>query len=502
MTASYGLPLQIIDNNNVYNIERIYNDTNCNTKIIRHRDTMLSLNNVLGCINMKKRSMEEIKLIIIKMKNSGYFFNDYVNLLKKSNVYLYPTLSELWYTSIDKIKKKILDTQNTEESYIVINDMNTELKKKIDKQIIRYALEGNILKLYGKKKFTLSILRKMISKQLYENLDDIYFEIYNFCKKYIFIINKKYINPIDREFKNKKYLVIKYKSESKKQRDYGIMPLNTFLILYDDIVMYYRAVNIYGDIKYEKIKFVDVLCDIDELFYNKIIIRPYHPFESKYRTPKEINIYSPMHGVLLKDYNISKIEPILDYIKEVWCNNNPQLYGYIISHLSCIIKKPWIKTNVIVIIYGKKKDNNILLLDNIIKHLMGSLCGLKINMLDMIKIAGTEILKNKILLVGKLDNFNIFPDAHSYLQKFINKKITGAQIFYDKHDKYDFDIFYNLFISCNNLDGLNIDPLNNDYILLKYNEKYIDDPYYYQNLQECCDDKHNMDMLFSYLYNY
>tara|TARA_R110000803_G_scaffold118639_8_gene187028 strand:+ start:1480 stop:3969 length:2490 start_codon:yes stop_codon:yes gene_type:complete len=47
-------------------------------------------------------------------------------------------------------------------------------------------------------------------------------------------------------------------------------------------------------------------------------------------------------------------QPILDHIKEIWCNGVDEDYQYVMSYLSHIIQKPWIKTGVCLSLKSKQ----------------------------------------------------------------------------------------------------------------------------------------------------
>nr|QBK85305.1 MAG: DNA helicase [Iridovirus LCIVAC01] len=59
---------------------------------------------------------------------------------------------------------------------------------------------------------------------------------------------------------------------------------------------------------------------------------------------------SPVEAKKGKD---SDINPILNHILEVWCQNDKILFNYVLDWMALIIQKPWIKTKVAIVLHGE-----------------------------------------------------------------------------------------------------------------------------------------------------
>ena len=76
------------------------------------------------------------------------------------------------------------------------------------------------------------------------------------------------------------------------------------------------------------------------------------------------NIDNPYIFNIWKGYNITKddceeydedeAQPVIDHIKNIWCNNNEEDFQYVIKYLAHIIQKPYKKTGVCLALHSKQ----------------------------------------------------------------------------------------------------------------------------------------------------
>ena len=57
---------------------------------------------------------------------------------------------------------------------------------------------------------------------------------------------------------------------------------------------------------------------------------------------------------LAEKYNVDEAQPILDIIKEIWCDNNEDSYEYVLNYFAHILQKPHIKMGVLLALKSKQ----------------------------------------------------------------------------------------------------------------------------------------------------
>jgi hypothetical protein len=361
-----------------------------------------------------------------------------------------------------------------------------------------WAIEDNIYKLYEKDCFELNDIISIVSDKVYSSIELLYMEIYKLCENYVYIINSGLSRRIA--------LKMKYDKDTTMYK-YELGQWIKFKKDYEDVVLYGIKLNSKGNTNI-KLKLVDVICKLPQLNYKGIFNKPYHPFENKNDEIDEyVNTFSPMTAEYINDelYDENKISPILNHIKEVWCNNDDFLYKYVLSYFSQIIKTPWNKTNICLVIYGIQGVGKSCILEAIIKYIMGPSCGLQTNGLsDLVNKQFQEFLENKLFIVCEEPTMLNDMNFSTYVESLKNF-ITAGKLNVEKKfaDKYVIDSYHNLIITCNHLKGIHIqDEKERRFVVLKCSDKYVGNVKYFNVLNECCNNKENMNMLFSYFYKY
>lgn len=462
-----GISLSAEFNNCVFIQNNYYGGDggNSSSKILQFKKKKeIPLDHVLNCISYEDKSDDELTIIGNIMKKNMYEFDEFQSKINRENAL------ELWNNKGNASKEELL----------------------------RMAQNDDILKLYGKKYFSLLMLKEITDTKIYKNTEDIYYEIYNICKNNVFMINDIKMNLIIMKEQHDKY---------KNIYRHVMVPLKIFKKEHEDIVMYYETINKKGELVYENIKFVDIISHIQEIQYDRMIMEPYHIFEEQKITGiyKTLNVFSPMIGNLLNDYDVSLIEPILRHIKEVWCNYDDFLYKYVLSYLAQIIQTPWKKTDIAIVLCGEQGCGKTSLIEDMIKHIMGPNCGLQTDGLkDLVNKQFQSFLENKLLILCDEPtalNDLIFSTYVESLKNFITCNTIGIEKKFQ--EKYTIDVYHNLIIACNHLDGIHIqNEKERRFLVLKCNEKYIRNFEYFGSLRKCSDNKKNMDIFFSFLYNY
>jgi len=104
----------------------------------------------------------------------------------------------------------------------------------------------------------------------------------------------------------------------------------------------------------EKIKSISlnnyVISELKDLpSYSELVFDPKCKPENK----KAFNLWQGYKAKKIDKVDIKIIEPVLNHIREILCNNDPIIYNYFISWLKRIATQPWFKTRVMIIFFSE-----------------------------------------------------------------------------------------------------------------------------------------------------
>ena len=79
-------------------------------------------------------------------------------------------------------------------------------------------------------------------------------------------------------------------------------------------------------------------------------------FEPEVDNPDIFNIWTgyDISSEDCSDYDVTDADPILNHIKEIWCNNDEVIYKYIMCFLATVLQKPATKIGVVICLQGEE----------------------------------------------------------------------------------------------------------------------------------------------------
>lgn len=146
-------------------------------------------------------------------------------------------------------------------------------------------------------------------------------------------------------------------------------------------------------------------------------------------------------------YDEKEAEPILEHIKELWCNGDEDAYNYVINYFSHIIQKPHIKTGVLLALKSKQGGGKGIILDKLAQIIGDNHYAQNSNANFLFGDFNGQ-LEGKILI--NLDE--AFWGGDKKLEGIIKNKITEKRQTINKKNKenYIIDCYANYIISTNN----------------------------------------------------
>ena len=371
------------------------------------------------------------------------------------------------------------------------------LKKKINNPIgiLKQMIKSHNLE--NKECVDMKELIDYFNDKSFNDIDTLLEDIKNKCKNTIFI------------FQNGAEEYIAIKKDYNYENDIKINELSKFEKFeknYKFCTMKYKQLDEETEkVKNKKISLPDAIHKIPDLSYKGYFNKPYHPFENNnINVNGYLNMFSPMIAKRLLNYDISKIEMIINHIKEVWANNDDFLLKYIMSYFHQIIKTPWNKTDVCIVLNGIQGCGKSIIIDKMIEYIFGDNCGHQTRGLKRVIARFNSWIENKLLILSEeptMLNDQTFSEYVETLKDFI----TGKQQEIEKKGIDHIEkpkAYHNLIITCNHTKGIHIDDKDRRFLILECDKKYVGNTNYFIELTKVLDNKDNMNIFFNYLYDY
>ncbi len=252
--------------------------------------------------------------------------------------------------------------------------------------------------------------------------------------------------------------------------------------------------------KIENIKFQCFLDDYAEYIprYSNITCKP------KTETGKEFNIWSGYQAQEVPELNINLVQPMLDFIREVWCRNDEQFYRYLMSWLHQVIAKPEARTQVTVFAYSREHGTGKnTLTDFLLDYVIGKNAGADFSGLADITKRFNSRMQSKVLAV-----VNEASSAKDSFRADFNKMktlITDSTLTIEQkgRETYDVDNLLNFMILSNHADSIHLEnDRDRRYFCLEISDKYCQDVEYFGKLRGQCFNQEAGNHFYTYMLRY
>lgn len=206
--------------------------------------------------------------------------------------------------------------------------------------------------------------------------------------------------------------------------------------------------------------------------FNNIVFEPYPPYKEP-KHEKDLNLFYGFNQKYIEklDININIIQPILDHIKVVLCDNNAVVYEYLLDYLACILQMPNRKNGIALVINGKMGSGKSSFFDFFGKEILGTKYFCYVNNIQDVTGQFTTQICNKLLTV--LDECNTFLGNHQLFNQF-KTMVTQSTIKLEAKGKDPIFINdYNNFVMISNEYHIcKIEQNDRRYLCLEVNNMY------------------------------
>lgn len=182
-------------------------------------------------------------------------------------------------------------------------------------------------------------------------------------------------------------------SEQEPMKIFGKVPSDSFYIIMES--------GTEEKPKHERItidKFVKIADRALYFTYGSIVNIPYPPGSKNPAKPNQFNIFCGFKAKLVNQVNMELIEPILHHLKYVWSGGNDEWFHWILSWLSWIIKTPYQKTLIALVLISKQGSGKDILRVFIEENIIGIQHAIMVCGLDKITQRFNSITIGKLLV--------------------------------------------------------------------------------------------------------
>ncbi len=322
-----------------------------------------------------------------------------------------------------------------------------------------------------------------------------------------------FLNDMNKTFDNLDLLIAEFKKNIKKvlilvhsQNDALFRKINPNCLLnYEKKQLkatfkYYEEIKIKNkksnkDVIKNKLKKIKIKTILEDLGgynyipnYDELDFKPFTHFYpiSKDYSKRNFNSWSGFQSKLLnkEDIDISKIDMILNHIKDVWANGNDIYYDYILAWFKNIFTQPQLKSKVAIVLRSSEKQvgKGIIINDFLIPYVFGNKMSMSIAGLNPIVSRFNSIMMNKLFI--NADELSTLSGNYHTTFDTLLKRITDPTINIEiKGGKSFIYPDYSNYIMCtNNNFTLKINEGDSRYFLTECSAKYKGDYNYFEAL--------------------
>lgn len=201
--------------------------------------------------------------------------------------------------------------------------------------------------------------------------------------------------------------------------------------------------------------------------YNKLVCDPDN------KDPNVFNMWRGFQGKLVDVVNMDLIQPMLDLIRTVWCNNNDTYFAYVLSWLAYNLKHPGQPVEIILFLTGSQGAGKNFVTNFLVEYVFGDPICTSIN--DFTALTGkfNRILEGKkLIVVNELSSTK--DQFKSNFDKFKSMSTDVKMIIEPKGvDPYQVKAFPGFILLSNHPDSIMIEQTDRRYFCLKTNDVYV-----------------------------
>lgn len=310
------------------------------------------------------------------------------------------------------------------------------------------------------------------------------FESYNHLKLYLRDNLHKVISIVNDT------IIIKFNiDEFFDIRNFDKAGLKLIRIFYND--------DISGKVK--KISLYDIILDNIGIFntFSKFVCN----FDYEYSDKDCFYMNRQFQAKKLEAYDLNVIQILLDFIKEIFCKNDEEVYNYFMRWLSFIVKYPNMKSNVATILFSKEQGCGKGTFTNFMCDYIFGKYNTIPNAQGLKSILGEQnyhLLGKKFINVNELSSVKEeFGSNFNNLKSLITEKEIEIKKLYA--NKFTGELCAEFIFCTNNKYSFKVEEKDRRYLLLELDGKYSYEKEFLINLNEIIRNENFANHFYTYL---
>lgn len=215
----------------------------------------------------------------------------------------------------------------------------------------------------------------------------------------------------------------------------------------------------------------------------------------------EFNKWQGFKANEVEKVEMSRIQPILQHIREVLASDNEGYYNYILSWLSAIIREPYKKTGVALVLQSTTQGvGKTIITDFLRDYIFGTSISKECaNGIDSLTGRFNSELEGKLLVVST--EMSSTADAFRKNFDIMKNLITDSRITIEPKgvDKYEVDNPSNYIFCTNHSHTIHVERSDRRYAMFECTPKYVGNRAYFNNLLKFTKDQDTANHFFTYL---
>ncbi len=230
--------------------------------------------------------------------------------------------------------------------------------------------------------------------------------------------------------------------------------------------------------------------------YSKIICKP-NTLENN--DTSSFNIWQGYVAEKINNIDMSKVNPMLEFIKEVIFSNNEIYYKYIMSWLYILLAKPELKTNVVLFLYTEEFGTGKNTFTDFLSLLLGSHLYSEISGIDKLVDRYNKFLLGKKLIV--VDETSSVKKEFVATYDKIKSLVTGNTVYLEEKFEKAFSVenLLNIIIVSNHSDSIHVSKGDRRYLCLELSKIHLQDIPYFTKLREICFNTEGVNNFYTYI---
>ena len=234
--------------------------------------------------------------------------------------------------------------------------------------------------------------------------------------------------------------------------------------------------------------------------FNKIVFKP----ENKGLKKNELNIcsYFQAQEINKEDIDMNIVNVFINHIKKVWASNNEIHYKYLMSWIAQVIKTPFKKTEVAILLQGGQGSGKTLPCDILLQYVFGLNLGLSSSGLQSLtqRFNGSSMGK----IFTKVDELSIVSESFNSSFDKMKSLITDRNLQVEKKglEHIQIENFNNFILTTNHRHTVKLERDDRRYACFTVSDSFKQNEDYFAFFMDKLDNQTAGNHIFTYFKNY